>query len=172
MKQFVDIGCLTFWAKLSTSMAQTKCLVAYDTFRQIVVMKSIYKPLIQRGVLIDDYVLKTIFLDMRDASATNIDLWVDGRIYPQNPTTKISPSFRSLRELLEFDCARETELLQYTKLLASSSNGHGIGSELQTTDLRTSVQSILHKLSTARINEQAHWLYHNAFKVYPESTKN
>ena len=55
-------------------MAQTKCFVAYDTFRQIVVMKSIYKPLIQRGVLIDDYVLKTIFLDMRDASATNIDL--------------------------------------------------------------------------------------------------
>lgn len=57
-------------------MAQTKCLVACDTFRQIVVMKSIHKPLIQRGVLIDDHVLKTVFLDMRDASATNVDLRV------------------------------------------------------------------------------------------------
>jgi len=47
----------------------------------------------------------------------NIDLWIDGSLYPKNALTGLPPSFRNLKGLLEFCCQGDNDLLGYTKAL-------------------------------------------------------
>ena len=66
---------------------------------------------------------RTCFPIKHKAGDTNIDLWLDGSIYPTDPSTGMPPPFRILKAFLEFVCHGQTCLLGYVEKLAGP-NGH------------------------------------------------
>ena len=80
-------------------------------------LESKYAPLIQRGKSLDAQASKNSFSERREAGETNIDLWVDGHLYPVDPATECSPPFSNTKQYLEFLCHGEMGMLGYTKRL-------------------------------------------------------
>ena len=78
---------------------------------------------------------KTCFPIKHKARDTNIDLWLDGSIYPMDPSIGMPPPFKTLKAFLEFVCHEQANLLGYVKKLAGP-NGYS-------TNL---VRIILHKV--------------------------
>ena len=76
-----------------------------------------YAPLIRHGKTFDTQASRSSFAARRAAGDTNIDLWVDGRLYSVDPATQMPPTFRSTKEYLEFLCNGEQGMLGYTKRL-------------------------------------------------------
>ena len=83
-------------------------------------LDSKYAPLIRRGTLLEAQASRSSFPMRRAAGHTNIDLWVDGRLYPVDPATERPPAFRSTKEYLEFLGDGEGGMLDYTKRLGAA----------------------------------------------------
>ena len=66
---------------------------------------------------------KTCFPIKRKARDTNIDLWLDGSIYPMDPSIGMPPPFKTLKAFLEFVCHEQANLLGYVKKLVGP-NGY------------------------------------------------
>ena len=56
----------------------------------------------------------------RAAGHTNIDLWVDGRLYPKDPNVQFPPTFYNLNSFLQYVGRGEKGLLGYCKRLSSN----------------------------------------------------
>jgi hypothetical protein len=76
-----------------------------------------YAPLIRCRKSLQEQVPKSSFSERREAGETNIDLWIDGRLYPVDPSTESPPPFRTTKQYLEFLCHGEMDMLGYTKRL-------------------------------------------------------
>jgi hypothetical protein len=76
-----------------------------------------YAPLIRRGKSLQEQVPKSSFSERREASETNIDLWIDGRLYPVDPSAESPPPFRTTKQYLEFLYHGEMGMLGYMKRL-------------------------------------------------------
>lgn len=83
-------------------------------------LDSKYAPLIRRGTPLEAQASRSSFPVRRAAGHTNIDLWVDGRLYRVDPATERPPTFCSTKEYLEFLGDGEGGMLGYTKRLAAA----------------------------------------------------
>jgi FtsZ-binding cell division protein ZapB len=90
------------------------------TYVPKVTLDSKYAPLIRRGKLLEDQVCRSTFAAKRAAGDCNIDLWCDGRIYPNDPASGLPSNFRTLKEYFEFLCHGPNGMLGYTERLKSS----------------------------------------------------
>lgn len=91
-----------------------------NTYVPSVRLASIYAPVIKRGRIIDERSSRAGFAARRSNGDKNIDLWVDGSLYPVDPATSLHPCFSTLKEYLEFLCHGEGGMLGYTKRLGSA----------------------------------------------------
>ena len=66
-----------------------------------------YAPLLNRSRMLHEQTPKYEFPRIRESGATNIDIWIDGSIYPHHLGSKKRPSFRSVSDLLEFCWGRQ-----------------------------------------------------------------
>ena len=80
-----------------------------------------YRPLITCGNPLHNQVSRSSFGERRKNCETNLDLWLDGNLYPLDPSSRKRPKFQSLAELLEYVAEGENGLLRYVKRLESSS---------------------------------------------------
>ena len=55
----------------------------------------------------------------RAAGQKNVDLWVDGRLYPNDPVAHYHPTFHNLSTFLQFVGRGENGLLGYYKRLST-----------------------------------------------------
>lgn len=78
-----------------------------------------YAPLISRSRVLHEQTPKSDFAQRRESGALNIDLWVDGSLYPHNPVDNKRPPFRSVSQLLEFVAEGKNGLLGYIERLCS-----------------------------------------------------
>jgi len=78
-----------------------------------------YRPLIQRGRLLHEQPHRSTFPQKRKGGDTNLDLWLDGSIYPADSRGK-RPKFTDIRSLLEFVGEGENGLLGYTSNLVKT----------------------------------------------------
>jgi len=78
-----------------------------------------YRPSILRGRLLHEQTHRLEFPSKRKASDTNLDLWLDGSIYPLDSLGKC-PKFRDVRSLLEFVGKGDKGLHGYTCNLSNS----------------------------------------------------
>ena len=76
--------------------------MANQTYKISATIGSKYAPLISHRRVVHELTPKSKFSQMREVGASNIDLWVDGSIYPHNPVDNKRPHFRSVSQLLEF----------------------------------------------------------------------
>ena len=84
-----------------------------------VVLDSKYAHVFQRGSrIMKGQNPRTCFPIKRKAGDTNIDLWLDGSIYPTDPSTGMPPPFRTLKAFLEFVCHGQASLLGNVEKLA------------------------------------------------------
>ena len=60
---------------------------------------------------------KAHIIELRNEGKKNMDLWLDGSIYPPDPTSSQSPSFFGLTSFFKFVCEGENGLLGYCKRL-------------------------------------------------------
>lgn len=79
-----------------------------------------YRSLIVRGRLIHEQTSRSMFPEKRKAGDSNLDLWLDGRIYPVDPSTGKRPRFHDVKSILEFVGDGENGLLGYTCSLQNS----------------------------------------------------
>lgn len=79
-----------------------------------------YCPAIRRGHRLVDQASRAEFSAKRRAGDTNLDLWLDGSIYPENPTTQKPPPFRDLLGFLCFVGDGLQGFFGYTNALRSS----------------------------------------------------
>jgi len=79
-----------------------------------------YAPLIIRNRQIKMQTSKSEFPLRREVGGSNIDLWTDGSIYPQDPLNVIPPPFRSVSELLEYVGDGKRGLYNYLENLCST----------------------------------------------------
>ena len=79
-----------------------------------------YAPLISRSRQIEMQTSKSEFPLRREAGGTNIDLWTDGSIYPQDLVIGKPPPFRSMSVLLEYVGDGKRGLYSYVKKLCSA----------------------------------------------------
>ena len=70
----------------------------------------------------------------RAVGDNDIDLWTDGSIYPQDLATGIPPSFKNMKEFLEFPCHSEQGLHGYTKRLRAYYEVSPVGSTAASTE--------------------------------------
>jgi len=75
-----------------------------------------------RGRIIHEQIQKSKFSERREAGYTNLDLWLDGKVYPLDPITKKRPQFNDTKSLLEFVGDGKDGLLGYACNLQSASN--------------------------------------------------
>ena len=102
-----------------------------------VVLDSKYAPVFKRGSRIEEgQNPRSSFPIKRKAGDTNIDLWLDGSIYPTDPSTGHPPAFKTLKAFLEFVCHGQAGLLGYVEKLAGP-NGYS------TNDVRILQQKVL-----------------------------
>jgi hypothetical protein len=98
-------------------MAARECVRSERKYEPHVLLDVAYAPLIKKDVgfhlqcSISEFPCKCLL------GWKNIDLWIDGTVYPVNPITGVCPRFRNLKGLLEFVCHGEDGLLGYTKAL-------------------------------------------------------
>lgn len=85
-----------------------------------IVLEGIYAPLVRKGIPLHLQCNPAEFSAKRADGCLNIDLWVDGSLYPKHPLTGLSPSFRNVKGLLEFCCHGENGFLGYTKALSQN----------------------------------------------------
>lgn len=76
-----------------------------------------YRPCIYRGQPLDKQTPRSQFPAERKAGDTNIDIWLDGSIYLENPRTRAPPPFCDLKTLLCFLGDGAEGLLGYTNSL-------------------------------------------------------
>ena len=88
-----------------------------NLFKAQASIDSKYAPLIQRGKFLHEQVSRSSFPEKRKAGDTNLDLWLDGSLYPKDIRTGKRPKFTCLKELLEFVGEGENGLLGYVKSL-------------------------------------------------------
>lgn len=81
-----------------------------------------YAPVIQRGKFLHEQTSKSTFPHRREAGHKNLDLWLDGSLYPRNPATGKHPRLNCLKDLLEFLGEGEDGLLGYVKSLEANCN--------------------------------------------------
>lgn len=93
-----------------------------SSYTMAVALDGKFTPVVKKGVRLDEQLSKSEFPALRDSGATNIDLWVDGNLYPTDPVTRKPPEFRTVKSLVEFVCHGESGLLGYTKKLASTND--------------------------------------------------
>jgi hypothetical protein len=79
-----------------------------------------YAPLISRSRQIEMQTSKSEFPLRREAGGTNIDLWTDGSVYPQDLVTGKPLPFRSVSELLEYVGDGKRGLYNYVENLCSA----------------------------------------------------
>ena len=58
----------------------------------------------------------------RAAGHTNVDLWAEGALYPNDPITNLSPLFQNLISFLQFVGRGENGLLGYCRRLATQNS--------------------------------------------------
>lgn len=75
-----------------------------------------YRPLILRGRMIHEQTPKSAFPAKRRAGNTNLDLWLDGKLYPANSFGK-RPKFVDVKSVLGVFGEGENGMLGYTKSL-------------------------------------------------------
>jgi len=81
-----------------------------------------YKPFFQLGKFYKS-LDKSIISKKRKADACNIDLWLNGSLYPTHPKTRKKTIFQSPSKLLKFVGDEELGLLGYVKQLVSMVDG-------------------------------------------------
>ena len=121
-----------------------------------VVLDSKYAPVFKRGNrIIEGQNPRTCFPIKRKAGDTNIDLWLDGSIYPPDPSTEIPPTFRTLKSFLEFVCHGQAGLLGYVERLAGP-NGYS------TNLVRILQQKLVDRIvcTTIEIERLQHFIQH------------
>jgi predicted nucleic acid-binding Zn-ribbon protein len=97
-----------------------------------VALDSKFAPIVKKGVRLDQQVSRLEFPVLRASGATNMDLWLDGNLYPTDPLTRKPPQFGTLKSCLEFLCHGESGLLGYTKRLVSTNDAIvGLEQELE-----------------------------------------
>jgi hypothetical protein len=112
-----------------------------------------YAPLIRRGKSLQEQVPKSSFSKRREAGETNIDLWIDGLLYPVDPSTESPPPFRTTKQYLEFLYHGEMGMLGYTKRLkllsdrkwlpkVQSLENDVVTLQLQVTEYKHSIQQL------------------------------
>jgi len=79
-----------------------------------------YRSLIIRGRLIHEQISKSTFPEKGKAGDYNLDLWLDGSIYPMDPSTGKRPRFYDVKSMLEFVGDGENGLLGYSHGLQNS----------------------------------------------------
>ena len=76
-----------------------------------------YALLINRSRMLHEQTPKSEFPRIRESGATNINLWIDGSIYPHHSSSKKRQSFRSVSDLLKFVGEDKKRLLGYVESL-------------------------------------------------------
>ena len=76
-----------------------------------------YAPVMRRGSTQVELCMRSSFPTRRLRGDTNIDLWINGDIYPVDPMTGKPPPIKSLKEFVEFICHGEQGLRGYTQRL-------------------------------------------------------
>lgn len=76
-----------------------------------------YKPLIIRGTQLDDQISRSSFVYRRRARETHLDLWIDGSLYPRDPSSGKRPKFQSPAQLLEYVAEGENGLQKVRNIL-------------------------------------------------------
>lgn len=82
-----------------------------------------YKPLIIRGHAFHTQTNKSIFGEKRRACCCNLDLWLDGSLYPVDPCSGKRLKLESSSQLLQFVGDGENGFLGYVKRLETMSRG-------------------------------------------------
>ena len=124
-----------------------------------VVLDSKFAPIVKKGVRIDQQPSKAEFPALRDFGATNIDLWLDGNLYPTDLVMGKPPQFHIVKSYLEFLCHGEFGLLGYSRHLVSTYNlVKGLEQQLEETqvdalwkivDLQNSIALLKQELDVA-----------------------
>lgn len=91
-----------------------------SSYKAAVVLENRFAPVVKKGVRIDSQTSRLEFPALRDSGATNIDLWLDGNMYPADPVTGKPPPFQTLKSYLEFLCHGNSGLLGYCNHLVSA----------------------------------------------------
>jgi len=81
-----------------------------------------YAPLINRSLPIHEQTPKVQFGCTQDKGATNIDLWIHGRIYLHHPGSSAYSTFRTVSEFLEFTREEKNGLLEYVESRCTANN--------------------------------------------------
>lgn len=107
-----------------------------------------YAPVIRKGRIIEEQESRSSFPAWRAAAETHIDLWVDGSLYPVDPTTNSPPQFKTTKQYLEFLCHGESGMLGYTKRLktAVTDSDTSIRWRLENESLQSIVRSLEEKV--------------------------
>lgn len=91
-----------------------------DMYNLHIELERDYEPLSKRN---KTNTLSAVSKDMlRMQGRKNLDLWVDGRLYPKNPFTNSTPPFKDITSLLNFTGDNFNGLLGYTQSLEASSS--------------------------------------------------
>ena len=91
-----------------------------DMYNLHIKLEREYEPLSKRNKI---NFLPTISKEMfRMQGKKNIDLWIDGRLYPKDPITNSTPPFKDITSLLNFAGNGYNGLLGYTQHLEATSN--------------------------------------------------
>lgn len=104
-----------------------------------------YAPLFKRTVERDD-AIRYRMQQERNAGKKNVDLWMDGCIYPPDPLTQRPPQFNGLTSFVKFVCEGNEGLYGYTCRLATQGLA-GVHESLRNmqTRLQGYVQSLMEK---------------------------
>ena len=89
--------------------------MAFKEVTNLTTLDAKYAPIIQRGKFLHEQASKSTFPERREASHKNLDLWLDGSLYPRDPKTGKHPRLNCLKDLLEFLGEGENGLLGYVK---------------------------------------------------------
>lgn len=82
-------------------------------------LDSEYEPLHKRGKISN--VPRSALATLRLQGKKNLDLWIDGRLYPVNPNSQSTPPFSNFSSLLKFVGDGYTGFLGYTMQLTAAS---------------------------------------------------
>jgi len=96
-----------------------------NSYKLQVAIQGCYRPLIVRGRPPHEQADKTEFSSRRQFGQKNLDLWVDGSLYPMDPMTNKHPKFSSIKEVLEFLGDGDNGLLGYVRNVERSSRSTG-----------------------------------------------
>lgn len=79
-----------------------------------------YRSLVVRGRMIHKQLAQSTFPEKRKAGDSNLDLWLDGRIYPVDPLNGKRPKFHDVKSLLEYVGDGENGMLGHANRLENS----------------------------------------------------